>query len=201
MIGLVGARERPRLARVPPPAGATLARRGAPRSNVLRRALRVLGDPAGRAAGRQPRGAWLLVEATTAASALLVGFSGQPRALEAGWKYLVLTSLGLGVALLGIVLLAPARRAAGLGALSWRALSTYAAAPTRPRRLPAAPRRARGEDRLGAGAQLAARRPHRGAAAGVRAALRRAAAGRPARSPGARAGPRSRASERARRGC
>ena len=44
--------------------------------------------------------AWLLVEATTAASALLVGFSGHARALEAGWKYLVLTSLGLGVALL-----------------------------------------------------------------------------------------------------
>ena len=58
--------------------------------------------------------AWLLVEATTAASALLVGFSGKPRALEAGWKYLVLTTLGLGFALLGIVLLAsPRRRAAG----------------------------------------------------------------------------------------
>ena len=58
--------------------------------------------------------AWLLVEATTAASALLVGFSGKPRALEAGWKYLILTSLGLGIALLGIVLLAagrPRRRA------------------------------------------------------------------------------------------
>ena len=40
--------------------------------------------------------AWLLVEATTAASALLVGFSGKARALEAAWKYLVLTSLGLG---------------------------------------------------------------------------------------------------------
>ena len=50
--------------------------------------------------------AWLLVEASTAPSALLVGFSGKARALEAGWKYLVLTSLGLGVALLGIVILA-----------------------------------------------------------------------------------------------
>jgi hydrogenase-4 component F len=55
--------------------------------------------------------AWLLVEATTAASALLVAFSGQPSALEAGWKYLVLTTLGLAVALLGIVVLY-----AGLGA-------------------------------------------------------------------------------------
>ncbi|MDX6439219.1 MAG: hydrogenase-4 component [Gaiellaceae bacterium] len=69
--------------------------------------------------------AWLLVEATTAASALLVGFSGHARALEAGWKYLVLTSLGLGVALLGIVMLAAGIPTAGLGGLSWQALSTY----------------------------------------------------------------------------
>jgi hydrogenase-4 component F len=67
-------------------------------------------------------GAWLLVEATTAASALLVGFSGRPRALEAGWKYLILTSLGLGVALLGIVLLAAGSAHGGLDALSWRDL-------------------------------------------------------------------------------
>ena len=71
-------------------------------------------------------GAWLLVEATTAASALLVGFSGTGRALEAGWKYLVLTSLGLGVALLGILLLAAGSDAGGLDALSWRELSTHA---------------------------------------------------------------------------
>lgn len=49
--------------------------------------------------------AWVLIEATTAASALLVAFSGKPSALEAGWKYLVLTTLGLGVALLGIIVL------------------------------------------------------------------------------------------------
>jgi hydrogenase-4 component F len=70
--------------------------------------------------------AWLLVEATTAASALLVGFSGRARALEAGWKYLILTSLGLGVALLGIVLLAAGVPSGGLGSLSWHALTTYA---------------------------------------------------------------------------
>jgi hydrogenase-4 component F len=71
--------------------------------------------------------AWLLVEATTAASALLVGFSGKPRALEAAWKYLILTSLGLGVALLGIVLLAAGVPGGGLGGLSWPALETYEA--------------------------------------------------------------------------
>ena len=69
--------------------------------------------------------AWLLVEATTAASALLVGFNGKARALEAAWKYLVLTSLGLGVALLGIVMLAAGIPRGGLGGLSWHALSTY----------------------------------------------------------------------------
>jgi hydrogenase-4 component F len=71
-------------------------------------------------------GAWLLVEATTAASAVLVGFSGRPRALEAGWKYLILTTLGLGVALLGIVILAAGTPGGGLESLSWRALPHYA---------------------------------------------------------------------------
>jgi hydrogenase-4 component F len=49
--------------------------------------------------------AWLLVEATTAASALLVASGGGRGALEAAWKYLVLTTLGLTVALLGVVVL------------------------------------------------------------------------------------------------
>jgi hydrogenase-4 component F len=66
--------------------------------------------------------AWLLIEATTVASAILVGFSGKPRALEAGWKYLLLTSLGLGFALLGIVLIAAVTPGATLDILSWRSL-------------------------------------------------------------------------------
>jgi hydrogenase-4 component F len=65
--------------------------------------------------------AWLVIEATTAASALLVGFSGRPRALEAGWKYLILTSLGLGIALLGILVLSAAG-GRGLETLTWRSL-------------------------------------------------------------------------------
>jgi hydrogenase-4 component F len=69
--------------------------------------------------------AWLLVEASTAPSALLVGFSGKARALEAGWKYLVLTSLGLGVALLGILILAAGVHG-GLHELTWSTLPTYA---------------------------------------------------------------------------
>lgn len=66
--------------------------------------------------------AWLAIEATTAASALLVGFSGRARALEAGWKYLILTSLGLGVALLGILALTAAADGGGIESLTWRSL-------------------------------------------------------------------------------
>ena len=74
---------------------------------------------------------WLVIEATTAASALLVAFSGRRDALEAGWKYLVLTTLGLSVALLGVVLVAGAQARAGqhgLHALDWHALERGAAA-------------------------------------------------------------------------
>jgi hydrogenase-4 component F len=73
--------------------------------------------------------AWLIIEATTAASALLVAFSGRRDALEAGWKYLVLTTLGLSVALLGIIVLAISQANAGhhdLHALDWHALRAAA---------------------------------------------------------------------------
>jgi len=71
--------------------------------------------------------AWLLIEATTAASALLVAFSGRRRALEAGWKYLLLTSFGLVVALAGIVVLAAAiPDGASLAALDYAAIGRAA---------------------------------------------------------------------------
>jgi hydrogenase-4 component F len=72
--------------------------------------------------------AWLLVEASTAASAVLVAFSGKPRALEAAWKYLVLTSLGLGVALLGLLVLQVAQHGAG-GPVGLSYASIHAASP------------------------------------------------------------------------
>ena len=128
--------------------------------------------------------AWLLIEATTATSALLVAFSGKRSALEAGWKYLVLTTLGLAVALLGIVVLyvAAVERARASPRLDWSAARRrrLAAGPDDPLRLRPDHRRAGRQDRLGARPQLAARRPQRGAAAGQRAALRGAAADRPA---------------------
>jgi len=73
--------------------------------------------------------AWLLVEASTATSAVLVAFSGKRSALEAGWKYVVLTTLGLTVALLGIVALfvAVGDSGGGIARLDWQSLARSAA--------------------------------------------------------------------------
>ena len=48
---------------------------------------------------------WIAVELTTLASVFLITFHDRDTSLEAAWKFLVLGSLGLGFALLGIVLL------------------------------------------------------------------------------------------------
>ncbi len=69
--------------------------------------------------------AWLLVEATTGASALLVAYNGTRGALEAGWKYLVLTTFGLAVAMLGIIVLYVAIAPSGgtLASLDWQSIA------------------------------------------------------------------------------
>ena len=73
--------------------------------------------------------AWLLVEATTGASALLVAYSGSTTALEAGWKYLVLTTFGLAVALLGILILfvGLAPHGGTLATLDWQSIAAHSA--------------------------------------------------------------------------
>ena len=48
---------------------------------------------------------WVAIEATTIASALLVGYARTQQAIEAAWKYLILGSIGIGFALLGTLLL------------------------------------------------------------------------------------------------
>lgn len=48
---------------------------------------------------------WVGIELTTIVSALLVGFSRSPAAIEAAWKYLILGSIGIGFALLGTLLI------------------------------------------------------------------------------------------------
>jgi len=48
---------------------------------------------------------WIAIEGATLASALLVGYYRRPGAVEAAWKYLVLCSVGISLALLATVLL------------------------------------------------------------------------------------------------
>ncbi len=71
---------------------------------------------------------WLVVEATTGASALLVAFSGAGSALEAGWKYLVLTTFGLTISLVGILILYAGLAPHGgtLATLDWRHIGASA---------------------------------------------------------------------------
>jgi len=51
---------------------------------------------------------WVAVEATTLASAPLIYFHRQHRSLEATWKYLIICSVGIALALLGVFFLAVA---------------------------------------------------------------------------------------------
>jgi len=67
---------------------------------------------------------WVAVEATTIATAFLVGHHRNRRSLEAAWKYVVLASVGVAIAFLGIVLLYAATLSAGAPTLSWTQLDT-----------------------------------------------------------------------------
>jgi hydrogenase-4 component F len=71
---------------------------------------------------------WLGISATTLATAFLVGYSGEPAALEAAWKYLILCSIGIAFALLGIIVLARVSVEAGIApanALNWSAIVAH----------------------------------------------------------------------------
>ena len=69
---------------------------------------------------------WIAIEATTLASAPLIYFHRSRHALEATWKYLVLCSVGIGLALLGTVFLGIAASAAQGGGLGLDALTEAA---------------------------------------------------------------------------
>jgi len=73
---------------------------------------------------------WVAIEGTTIVSALLVGFYGNKDALEAAWKYILICTVGLAFAMLGIILTFYAAR--GILrideiSLSWRFLYPVAA--------------------------------------------------------------------------
>jgi hydrogenase-4 component F len=58
---------------------------------------------------------WVAVEASTLSSAPLLYFNRNPRSLEATWKYLVIGSVGIALALLGSFFLAYAALRGGMG--------------------------------------------------------------------------------------
>lgn len=78
----------------------------------------------------EPTLVWIVVELTTLCSALLVSFDNTREALEAAWKYVVLSLMGAGVALFGFMVLFAAMRAGGAGIYTWTGLVT--AAPKMP---------------------------------------------------------------------
>lgn len=47
---------------------------------------------------------WIAIEGATLAAALLIGFERSKEALEAGWKYVILSSVGIALALFGTIL-------------------------------------------------------------------------------------------------
>src|ERR1035437_6419009 len=48
---------------------------------------------------------WIAIEATTLASTFLVGFYNGKNSIEAAWKYVIICSVGIAIALLGITFL------------------------------------------------------------------------------------------------
>jgi hydrogenase-4 component F len=78
----------------------------------------------------EPTLVWIVVELTTLCSALLVSFENTREALEAAWKYVVLSLMGAGMALFGFLILFAAMQAAGGGTYTWDGL--VRAAPRMP---------------------------------------------------------------------
>lgn len=69
---------------------------------------------------------WIAIEATTITTAFLVGYQASRRSLEAAWKYVVIGSVGVAIAFLGIVLIYAATLSAGRPTLSWSVLHASA---------------------------------------------------------------------------
>lgn len=71
---------------------------------------------------------WISIEATTLATAFLITFYNKPSALEAGWKHLMINSVGLLLGFLGTLLFLNAAASAGISDpfISWSALRDIA---------------------------------------------------------------------------
>jgi hydrogenase-4 component F len=73
---------------------------------------------------------WIAMEATTLTSAILVGFHGHRHGLEAAWKYIIVTTIGISFGLFGTVLVyaaaAHALGSASAAAMSWSSVAAIA---------------------------------------------------------------------------
>jgi hydrogenase-4 component F len=76
---------------------------------------------------------WIAMEGTTITSAVLIGYHGHHHGLEAAWKYIIVTTIGISFGLFGTVLVYAAYAAAagvgvhgGAGALSWSGIMQVA---------------------------------------------------------------------------
>lgn len=70
---------------------------------------------------------WIAMEGTTITSALLVGFHGDRHGLEAAWKYIIVTTIGISFGLFGTVLVygaaAHAQGGSFAGAMNWSSIA------------------------------------------------------------------------------
>ena len=73
---------------------------------------------------------WIAMEGTTITSALLVGFHGDKLSLEAAWKYIIVTTIGISFGLFGTVLIygAAVHIQGGVvaGAMNWSSIAAIA---------------------------------------------------------------------------
>jgi hydrogenase-4 component F len=73
---------------------------------------------------------WIAMEGTTITSAILVGFHGHKHSLEAAWKYIIVTTIGISFGLFGTVLIyGAAAHAQGnvfAGAMNWSSIAAIA---------------------------------------------------------------------------
>src|ERR1039458_2925769 len=71
---------------------------------------------------------WIAMEGTTITSAMLVGYHGHQHGLEAAWKYIIVTTIGISFGLFGTVLVYAAAAAVhgGVSAMSWSAIMKVA---------------------------------------------------------------------------
>src|SRR6266571_425973 len=71
---------------------------------------------------------WIAMEGTTITSAVLIGYHGHQHGLEAAWKYIIVTTIGISFGLFGTVLVYAAATdvMAGAGAMSWSAIMKVA---------------------------------------------------------------------------